>query len=337
MKLLSVAIPCYNSAEYMGKCIRSVLTGGDRVEIIIVDDGSKDRTLEVANHYREKYPDIIKVVHQENGGHGSAVNTGLANATGAYFKVVDSDDCLGKRALARVLDLLEEMVEINVGLDMLITNFIYDKQGAKHKKVMKYNHAMPKNKIFGWDELKFGKSQYLLMHSVIYRTEVLRECGLNLPKHTFYVDNIYVFQPLPYVKKMYYLDVVLYKYYIGREDQSVNEQIMIKRLDQQYTVTKIMLDIYTNSEISEPNADKAMVHYFDMMMCVSSILSIREGSEQRLKDKEELWKLLERKNPKLYKKVRKSVLGVTMNLPGKAGRKISVASYKITNKIFGFN
>lgn len=337
MKLLSVAIPCYNSAEYMGKCIRSILTGGDRVEIIVVDDGSKDQTLEIANQYHEKFPDIVKVVHQENGGHGSAVNAGLANATGKYFKVVDSDDCLGKKALAQVLDLLEEMVNSDTELDMLISNFMYDKQGVKHKKIMRYNHAMPKNKIFGWEEVKFGPTQFLLMHSVIYRTEILRACGLELPKHTFYVDNIYVFQPLPYVKKMYYLDVVLYKYFIGREDQSVNEQIMVKRVDQQYRVTKIMLDAYTNSKITEPNADRAMVHYFDMMMCVSSILSILDGSEKRLKDKEELWKLVERKNPKLYKKVRKSILGRTMNLPGKTGRKASVAGYKIANKFVGFN
>lgn len=337
MKLLSVAIPCYNSEEYMGKCIRSILTGGDRVEIIIVDDGSKDRTLEIANKYKEKFPNIVKVVHQENGGHGSAVNAGIANATGLYFKVVDSDDCLGKKALAQVLDLLEEMVAKDEGLDMLITNFIYDKQGSKHKKVMKYNHAMPKNRLFGWDELKFGVSQYLLMHSVIYRTKVLRDCKLELPKHTFYVDNIYVFQPLPYVKKMYYLDVVLYKYYIGREDQSVNEQIMVKRIDQQYRVTKIMLDAYVNTEVKDENVKTAMVHYFDMMMCISSILSILDGSEERLKDKDELWKLVEQKDPWLYKKVRNSILGRGMNLPGSVGRKTSVVAYRIVNKFVGFN
>ena len=74
---------------------------------------------------------------------------------------------------------------------------------------MKYKSAMPVGRMFGWDELHFGTSQYLLMHSVIYRTKVLRECKMQLPKHTFYVDNIYVFQPLPYVKNIYYLDVCL--------------------------------------------------------------------------------------------------------------------------------
>ena len=337
MKLLTVAIPCYNSQDYMEKSIRSALTGGDRVEVIVVDDGSKDNTLKIAKKYQEKFPDIVKVVHQENGGHGEAVNTGIKNATGLYFKVLDSDDCLGKKALAEVLDLLEDMVSKDAGLDMLITNFMYDKQGVKHKKIMKYKKAMPVGRMFGWDELKFGTTQYLLMHSVIYRTKVLRECNMELPRHTFYVDNIYVFQPLPFVKNIYYLDVCLYKYFIGRDDQSVNENIMIKRLDQQYRVTRIMLDIYNHSEINHPNIDAAMVHYFDMMMCVSSILSILEGSKERLDDKERLWTDLKETNPLLYKKVRTSILGRTMNLPGKLGRKLSVIGYGITQKFFGFN
>ena len=316
MKLLTITIPCYNSQDYMEKSICSALTGGDRVEIIIVDDGSSDNTLQIAKKYEEKFPNIVRVIHQENGGHGEAVNTGIKNATGLYFK---------------------EMVAKDAGLDMLVSNFMYDKQGARHKKIMRYRSAMTPGKMLGWEDIHFGRTQYLLMHSVIYRTKILRECGMELPKHTFYVDNIYVFQPLPYVKNIYYLDVCLYKYFIGRDDQSVHESVMIKRLDQQYRVTKLMLEIYNSSPKDQKNANDAMIHYFDMMMCVSSILSIREGSEERLKDKEKLWKQLEETNPELYGIVRNSLLGRTMNLPGKFGRKCSVVGYKVVNKFFGFN
>jgi len=337
MKLLSVAVPCYNSAEYMENTVNSILKGGERVEIIIVDDGSKDDTLKIGQRLASEHPNIIKCIHQENGGHGCAVNTGITNATGKYFKVVDSDDSLDYDAMVKILDLLQGFEEENNSIDMLISNFLYDKQGVKKKKVMSYKGAVPENKVFGWDEFHLGITQFMLMHSVIYRTEVLRECGLELPKHTFYVDNIYVFHPLPFIKKMYYLDVVFYKYFIGRDDQSVNESVMVKRIDQQYRVTRIMADIYNNIEMPNKNVDKAMVHYFDMMMCVSSILSIIDGSKEKLQEKKKLWNEIKETNPKLYKKVRYSPLGFFMNLPGKFGRWISVIAYKITNKIFGFN
>ncbi|HOO28876.1 MAG TPA: glycosyltransferase family 2 protein, partial [Lachnospiraceae bacterium] len=227
MKLLSVAIPCYNSENYMRKAIECLLPGGEDVEVIVVDDGSKDGTAAIADEYAAKYPKIVKAVHQENGGHGEAVNAGLRNATGLYYKVLDSDDWFQEEAYRKVLDKLREITGGQKTLDMLICNFVYEKEEKKRKKVMTYRAVLPQNEIFTWHDIKFFlPGQYILMHSVIYRTKLLRECGLELPKHTFYVDNIFVFQPLPYVKTMYYMDVNLYRYYIGREDQSVNEQIM---------------------------------------------------------------------------------------------------------------
>ena len=151
MKLLSIAIPCYNSEAYMENCIRSLLPGGDEVEILIVDDGSqKDRTAEIADEYERRYPGICRAIHQENGGHGAAVNTGLKNAAGIFFKVVDSDDWVNGEAYRQVLDTLRQFVLGKNTLDMLITNFVYEKQGAKHKKVMNYRLALPRNELFTW-------------------------------------------------------------------------------------------------------------------------------------------------------------------------------------------
>lgn len=186
----------------MEHCIRSLLTGGDEVEILIVDDGStKDRTAEIADEYEKRYPGICRAIHQENGGHGEAVNAGLRNATGVFFKVVDSDDWVNEEAYQKVLETLRRFVYRGESLDMLVTNFVYEKEGARRKKVMKYHTAFPKDCVFGWKDVKFFMiGQYILMHSVIYRTQLLKECGLELPKHTFYVDNIFVYQPLPHVK-----------------------------------------------------------------------------------------------------------------------------------------
>ena len=153
MKVLSIAIPSYNSEAYMANCIESLLTGGEDVEILIVNDGSKDGTARIADEYAAKYPNIVRAIHQENGGHGEAVNAGLRNATGAYFKVVDSDDWVDTKAYKEILSLLKQMLTDHVQLDMLISNFVYDKQGASFKKVMNYRSVLPQNQIFTWDQI----------------------------------------------------------------------------------------------------------------------------------------------------------------------------------------
>ena len=338
MKLLSVAIPCYNSEAYMSKCINSLLIGGEEVEIIIVDDGSSDRTAEIADDYAEKYPTIVKAIHQENGGHGQAVNTGIKNATGLYFKVVDSDDWVNQDAYYEILKTLYDLTRGAETVDLLISNFVYEKQGATRKKVMQYRHCFPTNQIFGWDEVRhMKKGQYLLMHSMIYRTKLLHDCGMELPKHTFYVDNLFAFEPLPYVKNLYYLDVNFYRYFIGRDDQSVNEKVMIKRIDQQIRVNKLMVDAYINC----PNTDKRlrnyMFSYLDIITTVSSIMLIRANTEESLEKKKELLEYIKTQNRAVYRRLRHSLFGRVMNLPGRGGRKMSVAAYKISQKFYGFN
>ncbi|MGI6007788.1 MAG: glycosyltransferase family 2 protein [Ruminococcus sp.] len=338
MKLLTVAVPCYNSQDYMANCIESLLKGGEDVEIIIVNDGSKDGTAQIAEDYAKKYPDIIRTVHQENGGHGEAVNTGLKHASGLYFKVVDSDDWLNEEAFKKVLDALRECLRGPETLDMLISNYVYEKVGAKHKRVMRYPNTFPEGRIFGWDDVKpLGKSHYLLMHSLIYRTELLRECGLQLPAHTFYVDNLVAFVPLPYVKRMYYVDVNLYRYYIGRQDQSVNEQVMIQRVDQQLKVNRMMIDCMAEKKTMHKTTRSYMMHMLSMIMTVSSVILLRSGTEENLKKKQELWKYLKAADGKVYFQIRHSLLGRAMNLPGRGGRRLSVTAYKIVQRIYGFN
>ena len=338
MKLLSIGIPSYNSEGFMRKCIESLLPGGEEVEIIIVNDGSKDGTAAIADEYAEKYPTIVKAVHQENGGHGEAVNAGLRNATGLYYKVVDSDDWVNEEAYLAILKKLAELVKSGEMVDMFISNYVYEKEGKKRKKVMQYRTAFPTDQVFTWDDVKFlHVGQYILMHSVIYRTQMLKDCGLELPKHTFYVDNVYVYHPLPYVKKMYYMDVNFYRYYIGREGQSVQEQIMIGRIDQQIRVNKILIDDCDVWKIKNKKLRNYMLSYLEIMMAVSSILAIKSKQPENLAKKKELWQYLKAKDVRAYKRIRRSIMGNTMNLPGEGGRKISVTAHKIAQMVVGFN
>ena len=343
MKLLTICVPCYNSEAYMSKCIDSLLVGGDDVEILIVDDGSRDRTAEIADKYQALNPNIIRVIHKENGGHGSAVNTGIDNATGVFFKVVDSDDTLKESAYKKVLKTLHDLNGGTPQLDMLLCNYVYDKEGEARHKVIQYRRTLPVNRMFTWEEVgHFFKGHYILMHSVIFRTKLLRESGLRLPEHCFYVDNIYVFNPLPYVKNMYYLDINLYYYYIGRVDQSVNQKVMISRIDQQIRVTKLMVDYYTAKE-NQPliNAHeklrKYMYHYLEIIMTVSSVLAILSNTPEDLAKKDELWKYVRQKDYFLFLKLRSGIFGISMNLPGRGGRALTTEAYKIARHFFNFN
>ncbi|MCR5546940.1 MAG: glycosyltransferase family 2 protein [Lachnospiraceae bacterium] len=338
MKLISFGIPCYNSYAYMGKCIESLLPGGEDVEIIIVDDGSTDRTAEIADAYAKKYPNIIKVVHQENGGHGEAVNTGLRNATGLYYKVVDSDDWVDHDAYMEVIATLKRLVDEGTPVDMLLTNYVYEKPSTDQHRTMHYRLLFPQEEIVGWDGMKRNiKGFSILMHSVTYRTELLRECKLELPKHTFYVDNLFVYVPLPYVKTIYYLNVNFYRYYIGREGQSVNEQTMIKRIDQQLRVNYLMIDAYDLWSIEEKHLREYMLSYLEMITVVSSAIGYVSKTEENLKKVKKLWKYIKEKDPKTYRHLRYGVLGGSMNLPGKFGRYLSVKGYKISQRLVGFN
>lgn len=336
-KILTFAIPCYNSAEYMGKCIDSCLVAGDDVEIIIVDDGStKDNTWEIAQEYERKYPNIIRAIHKENDGHGSAVNTGIENARGEYFKVVDSDDWLDKPALLDVMAKLKSFKKQKP--DMFIVNFVYENQRKYHKKRVHFENVFPKNRIFGWQDIgMFRVDQYILMHGVIYRTDMLHECKLCLPEHMFYVDNIFVYDPLPYVKTMYYDNVNLYRYFIGRDDQSVNEKVMISRIDQQIYLTKKMTRTFLEADVKYPKCRKYMLKYLSIMYQVASMLLIVSGTPEHLAKKEELWQSLRKTDARLYRKLRYSPIGQIINLPGKPARKLLVKAYHGLGKYIGFN
>ena len=308
------------------------------MEIIIVDDGSGDGTAAIADEYAEKYPTIVRTIHQENGGHGAAVNTGLANATGLYYKVVDSDDWVDADAYRQVLDTLRKFVKEQTPVDMLLTNYVYEKVSEHHQRRMIYSLLFESDRITTWSEMKHNvKGFSILMHSVTYRTQMLRDCGLKLPEHTFYVDNLFVYEPLPYVKTIYYLNVDFYRYYIGREGQSVNEQIMIKRLDQQLRVNYRMIDAYDLWSIEEKHLREYMLSYLETITVVSTCLAYVSGTKENLHKAKALWKYIRDKDYRTYHHLRWGVLGGAMNLPGRFGRYLSVKAYRISQRFMGFN
>ena len=207
------------------------------------------------------------------------------------------------------------------------------------RAVMGYFNVFPTEEEFGWKDVKhFRQSQYLLMHSAIYRTELLRETGLKLPEHCFYVDNIFVYVPLPFVDTMRYLDVDMYRYFIGREDQSVNESVMMGRIDQQLRITRFMIDaVRLPDDVVEPKLRRYMLNYLSMMMCICSIFCRMIGTLEADEKRHAIWEYLKENSPGAYGAVRRSALNVGTNLPGELGRSLGISGYHLAQKVFKFN
>ncbi|MED9873422.1 MAG: glycosyltransferase [Eggerthellaceae bacterium] len=344
MKTISFAVPCYNSADYMEKCVESLLPCGDDIEIILVDDGStQDDTPAICDRLVEEHPGIVRAIHKENGGHGSGVNAGLAAAEGLYYKVVDSDDWLDKQAMDTIMPYLrEQKAQFEqtgaTATDLVIANYVYEKVYEGTHTTIRYTNVFPTDTEFSWSEVgRFNPSQYLLMHSVIYRTEMLRDMGLKLPEHCFYVDNIFVYVPLPHVKTMRYFDVDMYRYFIGREDQSVNEKIMLSRIDQQIRITKVMIDSVDVMAIENKRLRNYMKNYLSMMMCICSVFLRMEKTDENEAKRADIWAYLRAKDENLYHDVRHSVLNLATNIPSDVGRMVGITGYHIAQKIFKFN
>ncbi len=327
----------------MDKCIESLLACDDGlgdVEILIVDDGStKDNTAEKADEWHERYPEIIYAIHKENGGHGSAVNSGLAYARGRYFKVVDSDDWLDHDAMKTIMPYLRAQSELRDATDLVIGNYVYEKVYEGTHTSINYKKIFPTDRECTWDEIgRFKSSQYLLMHSVIYRTELLRDIDLKLPEHCFYVDNIFVYVPLPAVKSIRYFDVDMYRYFIGREGQSINEETMKSRIDQQLRITRVMIDsVDLLEDVESRKLQKYMENYLSMMMCICSIFLRMIHTPEAEGKRNDIWAYLKTRRPEIYPRIRRNVLNFGTNIPTELGRRLGIGAYRIAQKVFKFN
>lgn len=342
-KLLSVAIPCYNSQDYVRRAIDSLLPGEDKVEVLVVDDGSTDDTYKIAEGYAEKYPGIVRVIHKENGGHGDAVMTGLKNATGLYYRVLDSDDWLDKSALLKLLDVIEEMTDPEKAADLIITNYVYEKVREGRSHTIDYRKTLPVGRLFDWSEVgKFATGSYILMHSATYRTELLKSSGIDLPKHTFYVDHLYVCYPMINVSKMYYLDVDLYRYFIGRDDQSVNEKVMLSRMDQQLRVNRLMLYNLNVDPIANKEKKEYLYYYTEIVTLATLSFLLRTGTKESEKELESFLDEIHDKRPAYYKWIMsrpfyRHPIRPLRKLPHWMSYPLYRASYLVARKHFGFN
>lgn len=335
--LVSFVVPCYNSADYMSRCIEVLLTAPHPCEILVINDGSSDETSSIAHEFAARDSRVV-AIDQENANWGGVVNHGLKLAKGTFFKIVDSDDFIDPNALGRVLDTLALAVESGDVPDLLITNYVYDRVTDKSQHVIQYRKLFPKGRTFTWSEMgRPGIDQFIMVHASWYRTQVLRDSGVELPTGVSYMDSLFVLHPMPWVEKLYYLDVDAYHYIIGREGQSVEVEVVKKHIDQQLMATRLAIEDanYTQLYAEEPNRALLMMGYISCMMSVSTIYLFKIDTPESLEKNRELWAFMKKKDLTLYNNVKRTWAGKA-NRRTRIGRILAQGGYAIAQKIFKF-
>lgn len=260
-KILSIVIPMYNSKEFIAKCLDSFLVKNDMecIEIIVVNDGSSDGCEKIARQYAERYPNSIKVITQENGGHGAAVDKGIKHCTGTYFKVVDADDWIVKGHLEKFLDTLKKVEES----DVIVCGFeTYNIQNNGINRI--FASMESEIEYFTMSELMNKWAQYrkiFTLHGITYKTAFYREYGIDLPRNVFYDDAIYITVAVSNAKKICVLDQNLYVYRVGDVNQSVSNDNRVARMEHVEKVIQIMCNSYKKKR---PEAGQK---YFEYKTC----------------------------------------------------------------------
>lgn len=333
-KLLTVTVPCYNSASFMRRCLDSLLPGGERIEVIIINDGSTDDTGAVAEEYQRRYPHIFRAVHQENGGHGEGINQGLRLAAGTYFKVVDSDDWLSAD-LPAVLDKLESL-EAEGGVDMLVTNYVYTHDDPTLDHTINYRRPFRRGRACCWNDTRsFGPQTYLTLHSVTYRTALVRQSGVQLPKHMSYEDNLFVYAPLPLTARLCYMDVDLYHYFIGREGQSVQGEVFAARYAQQVRATMLIFFSHDLQKELMRNRKRGryMLHECRMLLALATAGARLNGSEAAESAWRDMWQRCIEHEPRYARTLMRQPPICWQTIRGRNGRRLSNFLYAATRRL----
>ena len=273
-KLLTISVAAYNVEKFLSKLMESVLgaTNRELIEVLVVNDGSKDKTAEITEGYVKQYPGIVRLIDKENGGHGSTINKGIEEATGKYFRALDGDDWLNTMSLELLVKRLE-----HDDADLILTDYINCYEGGDDK--IDSFHELMDGADYSFDEL-VSKVKWMRYHTVIYKTQILKAHKIRLDEHCFYVDSEFMLLPIPYVDKITYYQVPLYCYRLGVEGQSVSPESRIRHKSDSYKVAQRLMKFYEElpaglSEqkkkyITDGIAAHMLWHFKTLLMCKTS-------------------------------------------------------------------
>ncbi len=247
MKVLTILIPVYNTEKYLRRCLDSLLVPEvtDDIEILTVNDGGKDGSIDILREYEKRYPQCIRVIDKENGGHGSTINAGIANAAGKYFRVLDSDDWFNTVDFVEFVKRLSEE-----DADLVVCDYRKEHTYNSKSEYFEYKNLEDRH-VYRLDDidLKILEGEYFVMATSTYKTEILRASGLKLLEKTFYVDMQYNVVPVTKTETFTYYHLDIYRYFIGRRDQSMNMDNFVRNQEHHKKMIKWLLEYYT--EISK--------------------------------------------------------------------------------------
>lgn len=307
MKLLSFIIPAYNSEKFLDKCVCSMLDPDclEALEIIVVNDGSRDATAGIAQKYCTHYPETVRLICQENKGHGGALNTGCAAATGKYLKVVDADDWVETRNLPAFLNILRQ-----AEADVVLTHFnTYNISNGEIKKWRTYPGEFQKEYSFSeimeqWKSFDRGLS----FHGITYRTAFYQERGIRLSEHVFYEDNEFATFPCCLAKSVMPVDLFVYDYRIGDVQQSVSDENQLKRIEHTQTVLKRMIEEYHRLALAQQDPGRVYVCRKTQGVLLSyetTVMLVEKNRAAGRKQGREMMALLQKEMPDVAAAVKK--------------------------------
>lgn len=255
-KILTVSIAAYNAEKDIERCLDSLIQSGDmdKLDVIVVNDGSMDKTSQIVMPYVEKYADSLRLIEKENGGHGSTINASIKYAVGKYYKILDSDDWVDSDNLRKLIEYLA-----NNDIDMVLNPYdeiSYSDHTKKKRFELEYGASICEKK---YDIEEMNKETVLYMHSLTFKTDVMKKMGSIIDEHCFYVDMEYCVFPMLHVKSFTYLDYSVYQYLLGSQTQSMNMENLIKRREQHMKVTKRLVDFYNQSSHCLPENVRAVI------------------------------------------------------------------------------
>lgn len=258
-KILSIVIPSYNVEKYLEQTLISFVETsilGD-IEVLVVDDGSKDSTAEIGKRFEEQYPETFRVISKENGGHGSTINKGIEECTGKYFKVVDGDDWVNTSDFKILVEKLK-----SCDADYIVTNYyeVDDQTGEKTGKdyAQLKQEGMEESR---WNFNDVAKRVQPAMHALVFRSSILKENQIRLDEHSFYVDVEYILYPLPYVESVVYFDLYVYMYRLALVTQSVSIQGFRKHIQNHIDVILHLSEFAEKYKKSATKEEQAKVDF----------------------------------------------------------------------------